>query len=106
MVYDKDLCGGVKRKSIPSARLFDLNTSTSFPELVELTKAVFFKDEDSSLSNFALAASSGFPFEISDDWELGKFMNKHSYKPSKLKLYLMLKQEPIASISTDDCSDD
>ena len=71
-----------------------------------MTRTVFFKDEDSDLSNYSLAASSGISFEIDkDNWELGKFLNEHSFRPSKLRLYLMhMQHDP--QVNTEDSDDD
>lgn len=88
-MFNKEKQCGVKKKNIPSPRIIDFHKSSSYEDIINKGRSVFFENESDDLTCYSLCGPSGFPFEIASRWVLEEFMKHHGFQPSKLRLYIM-----------------
>ena len=92
MVYSVEEENGIKRKSIPPPRMVDFVKGSTYEEVIQRGRDLFFTSYTNELSNYCLAGPAGVPFHIEDEeeWSLEEFMKEHGFQPSKTRLYVMI----------------
>ena len=69
MVFNKEKQRGVK--NIPSPRIIDFHKSSSYEDIINKGRSVFFENESDDLTCYSLCGPSGFPFEIASPLGFG-----------------------------------
>ena len=88
MIYDYSLKKGVMKRDLPGPRIMEFVAEISYADFIDQLKPSFFADDVTG--KFAIANSSGIPYDVVDtDWDLKDFVKTHG-PPSKLRIYLLL----------------
>ena len=96
MVYNEELGKGVRKRYIPASQTVTFPANSSFFQVIQKSREIFFPDEaDESDACFTLADSGGVPYEIENksDWILADFLQGLKQPPSKLRIYIMYQPE-------------
>ena len=98
MIYDETQQKGVKKQYLPAPRVVDMLRSSTYLQVLQQGRDIFFSDESEDLLDYSLCGTSGTPFDISnaEEWVLGDFLKTHGYQPSKLRLYILF--NPVINI--------
>ena len=67
MVYNVKEEKGIKRKSIPPPRMVDFVKGSTYEEVIQRRRDLFFTSYTNELSNYCLAGPAGVPFHIEDE---------------------------------------
>ena len=90
-MYDSAEKQGVKRKSIPSPEDVELPFTTTYNDVLEKGRSLFFEDDDIPLGQLVIADSNGCEIDPGnyEEWTIGDFYSENENKPSRFKLYVM-----------------
>ena len=92
MIYNDDLGKGVKKRFIPASQLISFPANSSYDEVIQKSREIFFPDEQNESDEcFKLADSGGVPYDVPNksDWVLSDFIQSLKIPPSKLHVYVL-----------------
>ncbi len=89
MIYNEDMKKGVMKRHLPGPRIVDFSSGIGYGDFLTILKPMFFTADVIAHGQFALANSSGIPFDVNcEEWTLEDFVKNHGL-PSKLRIYLL-----------------
>ena len=95
MIYDPVKKVRIRKKTIPSPRFYEFNSTASYEEVMGTVIPAFFPNGDDNPSHYSLVAGlSGVPIKVDKEkWTLEAFLKEYSASPSKIRLYVMYKPQ-------------
>ena len=96
-MFNSSLEKGTRKKGLPSPRIIDFDLLSSYDDVLDKAKDIFFPKEANDLNAYSLATSSGVAFDINkENWRLGDFLKDHSFQPSKVRFYILFNSNRVS----------
>ena len=84
MIYDKELCRGIRKKYLPEPNptRIEISRDATYPQLMEIANSQYFMDFEPEPNDLGLADSAGMPITVAnpESWTLGSFYSSNSLK--------------------------